>query len=189
MLTQSVRRKFQEYPVIAAVRTPEDFEKALDSKVRILAMVGGDVFKAKPQILKAKKKGCLVFFHIDLVEGIGKDASGIHFAKEEFGIDGVQSTRTHILKLARHERLITIHRLFVNDFQGLKSGMTLVESSNPDFVELTPGIIPRIIRKVTNEQQRPVIASGLVATENDVKVLLEAGASNIVCSSQNLWTL
>ena len=41
MITTAIRKKFMEYPVIAAVRTPEDFEAAFHSKVKIIFMVGG----------------------------------------------------------------------------------------------------------------------------------------------------
>ena len=39
MITTAIRKKFMEYPVIAAVRTPEDFEAAFHSKVKIIFMV------------------------------------------------------------------------------------------------------------------------------------------------------
>ncbi len=90
---------------------------------------------------------------MDLVEGIGKDASGIRFAKEEFGIEGVQSTKTHILKMAKHEKLITVHRLFVTDFQSLQSGLNLAKISNPDFLELTPAFC-RESSKWSNRSRR-----------------------------------
>lgn len=151
-------------------------------------MVGGDVFKCRKKIQEAKEQGMVVFFHMDLVEGIGKDASGIHFAKETLGISGVQSTRVHILKLAKQEKLVTVHRLFVTDFQALQSGLKLVHTSNPDFVELTPGILHPIVKKVSKEIPYPVISSGLIAGKDEVEKLLEEGASNIVCSDQKLWS-
>ena len=158
MITTAIRKKFMEYPVIAAVRTPEDFEAAFHSKVKIIFMVGGDVFKCRKKIQEAK------------------------------GISGVQSTRVHILKLAKQEKLVTVHRLFVTDFQALQSGLKLVHTSNPDFVELTPGILHPIVKKVSKEIPYPVISSGLIAGKDEVEKLLEEGASNIVCSDQKLWS-
>lgn len=189
MITQSAQTKFEQYPVIAAVRTPEDFHCALESKMAVVFMVGGDVFKVRDEIARVKASNRLIFFHMDLVEGIGKDGSGIHFAKEEFGIDGIQSTKAHLLKLAKHENLMTCHRIFLMDFQALESGMHMLKQSQPDFVELTPGIVPRIVRKVNLEFKQPVISSGLVSREKDIKVLKEAGAHNIVCSNRKLWSL
>lgn len=48
--------KFKEYPVIAAVRTKEDYLSALDSKVKIIFMVGGDDFKVAEQMKEQKAK-------------------------------------------------------------------------------------------------------------------------------------
>ena len=110
------------------------------------------------------------------------------FCKETLGISGVQSTRVHILKLAKQEKLVTVHRLFVTDFQALQSGLKLVHTSNPDFVELTPGILHPIVKKVSKEIPYPVISSGLIAGKDEVEKLLEEGASNIVCSDQKLWS-
>jgi glycerol uptake operon antiterminator len=62
---------------------------------------------------------------MDLIEGIGKDASGLHFAKEEFGLDGVQSTKAHILKMAKHEKLITVHDCSLLIFSHYKAVLTL----------------------------------------------------------------
>ena len=109
-------------------------------------------------------------------------------SKETLGISGVQSTRVHILKLAKQEKLVTVHRLFVTDFQALQSGLKLVHTSNPDFVELTPGILHPIVKKVSKEIPYPVISSGLIAGKDEVEKLLEEGASNIVCSDQKLWS-
>lgn len=187
MLNQYARTRFDSYPVIAAVRTVDDFTAALSSKVRVIFMVGGDVFKVKKQIVEANDNGILVFFHMDLIEGIGRDGSGISFAKEELGISGVQSTKPHILKLAKQEKLITVHRLFVTDFQSLESGINMVKISKPDFVELTPGILPRIIKKIKSEYNFRIISSGLISNKNDIKVLHASGAQNVVCSTRDLW--
>jgi glycerol uptake operon antiterminator len=181
--------KFKEYPVIAAVRTKEDYCSALTSKVKVMFMVGGDVFKVKEEMKAHKAKDGLLFLHMDLIEGIGKDLGGINFAKENFGIDGIISTKNHILKIGKQENLITVHRIFLMDFQALNSGMHLIKSSNPDFIELTPGVIPRVVNKVSRECSQPVISSGLISSEEDVRMMIRSGASNIVCSCKKIWNM
>lgn len=189
MITKEQMKTFKAYPVIAAVRTPENFRQALDSKVRVLFMVGGDYFKAENLIKEFKEQNGLVFLHMDLIEGIGRDIGGIRHAVERTGIDGVISTKSHILKLAAKENLITVHRIFLMDNQALESGINLFKASKPDIIELTPGLIPRIVRKVSSEFEQPVITSGLVSKPSDVKTMIQAGAMNIVCSCEALWSL
>lgn len=189
MITQKQLEIFRSYPVIAAVRTPSDFEKALESKVNVFFMVGGDFFKAKEQIKKVKDKGGLLLLHMDLIEGIGRDHGGICFAVEHGGIDGIISTKSQIIKIAAKENLITVHRIFLMDNQALESGYNLFKASKPDIIELTPGLIPRVVRKVSGDFKQPVITSGLITKESDVKTMIQAGAMNIVCSCQNIWSL
>ncbi|MEG0377432.1 MAG: glycerol-3-phosphate responsive antiterminator [Eubacterium sp.] len=107
MITHKQLEVFCSYPVIAAVRTPEDFEKALASKVNVFFMVGGDFFKAKEQIKKLKDKGCLLLLHMDLIEGIGRDHGGICFAVEHGGIDGIISTKSQMIKIAAKDQMRT----------------------------------------------------------------------------------
>ncbi|MGL4606292.1 MAG: glycerol-3-phosphate responsive antiterminator [Eubacteriaceae bacterium] len=189
MIKKEDFKKFKEYPVIAAVRTREDYFCAINSKVKVIFMVGGDVFKVKKEIDLVKQDKRLLFFHMDLVEGIGKDHSGIHYAVENFGIDGIISTKNQMIKIGKQENITTVHRIFLMDFLALNSGMNLVGISKPDFVELTPGVIPKVVRKVKNELGQPIIASGLISSEEDVKTMIRSGANNIVCSCKDLWSL
>lgn len=181
--------KFKEYPVIAAVRTQEDYASALESKVKVIFMVGGDVFKVKREMKALKEKNRLLFLHMDLIEGIGKNAGGIEYAIENFGIDGIISTKNQILKIGKLENIMTVHRIFLMDFQALNSGMNLIKTSKPDFIELTPGVIPKIVKKVKVDCTQPIITSGLISSGEDVKMMIRAGASNIVCSCRELWQL
>ena len=187
MMNELHSANFRKYPVIAAIRGPEDFARALSGDVRVISVVGGNIFQMTDQLLQAKEEKKTVLFHMDLVEGIGRDKAGMHYAKETFGIAGIHSTRSHIIKLAKAEDLITIHRLFITDFQSITSGLSMVKISNPDFVEVTPGVLPRSVNTISRSQGKRVIASGLVQSEKDIQILLRAGASNMVCSSQSLW--
>lgn len=189
MITLQQLDIFKKYPVIAAVRTPEDIEKALLSKVNILFMVGGDFFQAEYLIKKFKRKDTLVFLHMDLIEGIGKDLGGIRYAVRSTGIDGVISTKSHMIKTASKEGLITVHRIFLMDNQAFESGIKMFQESKSDIIELTPGLMPRIVRQVNHSFKPPVITSGLIAKPNDVTTMLNAGAMNIVCTRKELWNL
>lgn len=189
MIIKEKFKKFKEYPVIAAVRTQDDYASALKSKVKVIAMVGGDVFKVQKEMKMHKDKGGLLFLHMDLIQGIGKDPGGIHFAKESFGIDGIMSTRPNILSIGKKEKLITIHRVFLMDFQAFNSGISLIRKSKPDFIELTPGVIPQIVKKVSSEFSQPILASGLISNEEEVKTMIKAGATNIGCSCRKLWQI
>lgn len=177
------------FPVIAAVRTPDAFKRALESAVKVISVVGGDFFQLAPCMEQAAREEKTVFLHMDLIEGIGRDAGGIRFAREQYAVAGIHSTKSHMIKLAKEENMITIHRLFITDFQSIESGLNMIRSSRPDYVEIAPGTLPRIVRKFRQEQKSPVISSGLIENEKDLEILTRAGASNFVCSKEGLWNL
>ena len=62
----------------------------------------------------------IIFIHIDLSEGIGKDRSGIEYLSRS-GADGIISTRANLIRIAKEFGLLTVQRFFAYDSQGVKS--------------------------------------------------------------------
>jgi len=70
---QDLRDCFREHPIIASIRNDSDFKYALNSKITVLFILYGDIFNL-PQIMEeCKKHNKLVFLHMDLIKGIGRD--------------------------------------------------------------------------------------------------------------------
>ena len=86
--------------IIAAVRSDEELMDAVNSKVEIIFMLAPNIADIKRQAEEAHSAGKKLFIHLDLAEGIGKDGYGIRFVKKQ-GVDGIISTRTNIIKLAK----------------------------------------------------------------------------------------
>jgi glycerol uptake operon antiterminator len=77
---QDLRDCFREHPIIASIRNNTDFTYALNSKAAALFILHGDIFNL-PQIMKeGKKRNKLVFLHIDLIKGIGRDRANCYSA-------------------------------------------------------------------------------------------------------------
>jgi glycerol uptake operon antiterminator len=64
-----------------------------------------------------------------------------------------------------------------------------IKSIRPDMIEIMPGVMPNVIRRINSQLQIPVIAGGLIDSEQDVKDALSAGAVGISTSKKTLWTL
>ncbi|MBQ8808336.1 MAG: glycerol-3-phosphate responsive antiterminator, partial [Clostridia bacterium] len=86
--------------VIAAVRTHEELLCAADSDVKIVFDLSPDILTIEESIKILHDAGKKFFIHLDLADGIGKDRSGIEYVKK-LGVDGIISTRTSIIKIAR----------------------------------------------------------------------------------------
>ncbi len=172
--------------IIAAVRDNEEFEKVFDTRVEIVFDLNADLFDLKEKSEKIHKNGRKLFIHFDLATGIGKDKSGILYAKKS-GVDGIISTRQNIIKLAREAGLFTVQRFFIVDSQSLNTAVETVKFSKPDMVEIMPGIIPKAIKDIKNTIEIPVIAGGLIETKEEIDAIIKSGASAISTGKKELW--
>lgn len=172
--------------IIAAVRNGKEIEQALNSKVKIIFMLAPNIAEIKCQAELAHMAGKKLFIHIDLAEGIGKDEYGIRYAKEQ-GIDGIISTRTNIIKLAKKVGVCTVQRFFIVDSHSVETTVEAAKSSKADMVEIMPGIVSKVINRIRSELGVPVVAGGLIETYDEIKDAFEGGASAISIGKSEFW--
>jgi glycerol uptake operon antiterminator len=178
----------KNHPVIAAIRDVENLRIQNLSHAGILFILGGTIFDLPKIVAQAKRSQKLVFVDIDLIKGIGKDAPGIHFLALESQINGIITTRGNLIKSAQKEGLISIQRLFVLDSESLTGGLGAIEKSNPDAIEILPGLIlPKVIKRIRKLTSIPVIAGGLITTWEEIKEILDSGAVGVSTSAPELF--
>lgn len=172
--------------IIAATRTEEDFENALKSNVKIIFDLAPDIADVREKIEKAHSFGKMLFLHIDLATGIGKDKSGISFLKN-LGIDGILSTKASMIKIAKELDLKAIQRFFIIDSQSVTATIDGIKNTKADMIEIMPSLVFRVINRLKSERDIPIIAGGLVETAEDVKAAKENGAFAVSTGKQDLW--
>jgi len=185
---QDLKESFREHPVIASIRNDSDFKYALNSKVAALFILHGDIFNL-PQIIKeCKKHNKLVFLHMDLIKGIGRDKEGIIYLARKELCNGIVSTKSNLITAAKKEGLIAIQRLFLLDSAALKTGEQLLKNNQPDAVEILPGIAaPYFIEHIYKELLCPIIAGGLISDKIEIEKLFQKGILAISTSRKELW--
>ncbi len=177
-----------ERRLIPALRSVSDLELALKNNPPGIMLLKGDIFDIEQTTRQARLRGVEVFIHIDLIEGIGRDRPGLRYLKENFGVRGVVSTRSGLLKDAQKLGLVTILRLFILDSAAYTTGINLLNSLQPDAVEILPGVVlPHISEEVSRDINLPIIAGGIIKTEENIRLILKAGATAISTSRQQLW--
>ncbi|MFW6288068.1 MAG: glycerol-3-phosphate responsive antiterminator [bacterium] len=185
---EHLRGFFKKHPVIAGLRNNNDLKTACDSEVIALFVLYGDIFNLPVIMEEASKSDKLVFLHIDLLEGIGKDRKGIKYLAEKNLCDGIVTTKSNLIRAARKEGLMAIQRLFLLDSAALKSGEYLLENNQPDAVEILPGIAaPYFIDHIHNKLECPVIAGGLITNRQEIRDLIGKGVMAVSTSNQELW--
>lgn len=182
-------RELTARPVIAAVRKEADVAKAADSPVAAVFLLGGSIMTLPESTGILRKAGKLVFMHMDLCDGLGRDAAAVRWCARNLALDGLISTRAQLLSVASEEGLMTIQRMFLMDSASLQSGMRLMHASPPDFVELLPGLVPKAIQMVSERLNIPVIAGGMVTEGDEVARALAAGALAVSSSEKMLWRM
>lgn len=171
-------------PIIAATDR-NGWKDAVTSDCEVLFHLGADILTVKDDILFAKNHGKYVFVHIDLAEGIGKDKHGVLWLKN-LGADGIISTRTQLIRVAKDANMLSIQRFFLLDTKGMHSVAETIENTRPDFIEIMPGVIPKALKLFSNGAI-PVIAGGLIETKVEVTSALSSGAVAVSTGKKELW--
>ena len=185
---QDLRDCFKVHPIIASIRNDIDFKYALNTKVAALFILYGDIFNL-PRIMKeCKNRNKLVFLHMDLIRGIGRDKEGIIYLARKELCNGIVTTKSNLVNIAKKERLIAVQRLFLLDSAALKSGEQLIKNNTPDAVEILPGIAaPYFIDHIYKKMLCPIIAGGLISDQSEIEKLLQRGVLAVSTSKKELW--
>lgn len=186
---EALRRRLRDLPVVPAVRGVEEVEEACRRGAAAVFFFKGDLFGLRQAVPVCQAAGIPVYVHLDLIEGVGKDAAGIRLLRE-VGAGGVVSTRGPLLREARAAGLLAIHRVFMVDSEALRTGVAAVRGSEADLVEVLPGlVVPFVMRELRQALPQPVIGAGLVTEPAQVEAILRAGAVGVSASAKRLWGL
>lgn len=174
--------------IIAAVRNAKEFENATKSKVGIIFHLSPDLHTIAELAKTAHSCGKKLFIHLDLATGIGKDKSGILYAKNA-GVDGIISTRVSIIKAARECGVFTVQRFFAVDSQSVDTTVEAVKAAKADMIEIMPGILTKVIIRLRQLVNVPIIAGGLIDRADEIEDIFASGATAVSTGKKELWNL
>lgn len=186
MRANELKNRLERFPIIAAIRDNR-WRQALNSPAEILFYLEANILTVRDRIRQAHDAGKIVFVHLDLAEGIGKDRSGLQYL-QECGVDGIISTRSPIIRTARELGMLTVQRIFALDSQGMGTVQEMLHAANPHFMEIMPGVIPKIVKRFSSGEV-PVIAGGLIETKAEITAALGSGATAISTGCPELWEM
>lgn len=188
-MNETIIDRIELNPVIAAVQNEKDLEIAIKSQVSTIFLLCADIFNAKTLVDKIKGAGKNALIHIDFLEGIGKDAKAIDYIIQVIQPDGIISTKSSHIKIAREKGEFTIQRFFLIDSKSYDMTIKSIKSVRPDMIEVMPGVMPSVIQRITSQLSIPVIAGGLIASKHDIMEVLGAGAIGASTGKKELWEL
>ncbi|MCI8442742.1 MAG: glycerol-3-phosphate responsive antiterminator [Provencibacterium sp.] len=176
-----------ESPVVAAVKDDPGLQRCLFSECRVAFILYGDICTVPAIISALKKTGKVVFVHIDLIDGLSAREVAVDFIAENTHADGIISTRPALIRHAREQGLFTVQRFFLLDSIALQNVQRQMESGSADLIEILPGVMPKIIRRLAGSSGKPLIAGGLISDKEDILQALGAGAIAISSTNEGVW--
>lgn len=182
-------KSIQQKPVIAALRSSHALNVALASSISTLFYLHASIFDLTELTQKAKQHNKNVFFHMEFIDGLGRDSAAISYIAKTARPDGIITTRVNSIKDAKDAGLFTVQRFFMVDKQSYDTAVKNAQVAQPDLIEIMPGIIPQVIRQMAADTKIPVIAGGLITTKDEAFSALQAGAFAISTGTEELWNM
>ena len=120
--------------------------------------------------------------------GLASKEVAVDFIRQSTRADGVISTHTNLIQYAKSLGLFTVLRAFLIDSIALDN---LVASGRirPDALDILPGLMPPMIRRVREQTGLPVLTGGLITQKAEILQALEAGALAISTTDSAVWSM
>ncbi len=170
----------------AAITSESHLDNALASSVAIIFILRADGLELAPVVQRIHEAGKLSAIHIDLIDGVRADRSGIAWLARA-GVDAVISSHGQLMRAIQRERMVAIHRLLLVRRGLLDSAFAAVTRSGADIVELIPGVILPEVRDLLPKLEVPLLAGGFIRTVAEARAVIGAGAAGVTTSAENLW--
>ncbi len=176
-------------PIIAAVKDDQGLQSCLRRKdIRVVFILYGDICSIPDIVAAVQNAGKIALVHADLIYGLATKEIAVDFLHQNAKVDGIISTHQNLILRARELRMYTVLRIFILDSMSLQEAGNM-SSVGPDFLEILPGVMPDIIRRLHAATKIPLLAGGLIDAKKDAISALDAGATAISTTNEAVWDM
>ncbi|MCD7820680.1 MAG: glycerol-3-phosphate responsive antiterminator [Clostridiales bacterium] len=176
-------------PIIAAVKDDKGLQGCLRRReIRVVFILYGDICSIADIVAAVQNAGKIALVHADLIYGLSPKEIAVDFLQQNAGVDGIISTHQNLIMRARELRMYTVLRVFILDSMSLAEAGSM-SSVGPDFLEILPGVMPDIIRRLHAATKIPLLAGGLIDSKKDAIGALDAGATAISTTNEAVWEM
>ncbi|MGM0878314.1 MAG: glycerol-3-phosphate responsive antiterminator [Bacillota bacterium] len=178
---------FQNQQVLPVFREMKQLEEFLESDYEYGVLLDSHLGQLRGIMNATKRAEKKLILHVDLINGLKVDEYAVEFLCQELKPAGIISTKSSVILKAKQKGVYAIQRVFLLDSTSLEKTFKLVPKIKPDYIEILPGIIPSLIQEVREKTGTPILAGGLIKSEQDIVQALAEGATAVTTSKQNLW--
>lgn len=177
-------------PVIAAIKNEEGLEACCKLEdIKVVFILYGNICNIGTIVKRIKDADKIAMVHVDLINGLAGKEISMDFIRNNTKADGIITTKPVLVKRAKELGLHTILRIFLLDSMAYQNIDRQISAVRPDIIEVLPGLMPKVIKKITRNVRIPIIAGGLIAEKEDVMGALGAGAIAVSTTNPRVWEM
>ena len=182
-----IKNILERNPIIPAIKDNITLEKALNSNSELVFIILSNIINIKDYTDKLKKANKKVYIHIDMIDGLNSTNNGIDYIVNTVKPDGILTTKSNVVAHAYKNNINVIQRFFVLDSLSYEKALLNIKENKVVAVEIMPGLMPKIIKKLSQETHIPIITGGLIKEKEDVISAINAGALSVSTTETKLW--
>lgn len=180
----------EENPVVAAVKDMDGLKMCCRLEdIKVVFILFGDICSIGEIVERVKETGRMAMVHVDLITGLSPKEVAVDFIRSNTQADGIITTKPSLIRRGKELSLCTVLRYFLIDSMALESIRQQQHMVKPDFIEVLPGLMPKVIQKVCRSSRTPVIAGGLITDKESVMGALDAGAIAVSTTNREVWQM
>ena len=186
---EKIRDLFEISPIITAVKDELGLEKALKTESPVVFLLFGNICNITGLVDQVKNSGKIAIVHVDLIQGLSSKEVAVDFIHQNTRADGIISTKAPLVRHAMDLGMIGGQRTFLIDSMALETTKKQLLTFQPDFMELMPGVMPKILKTVRGYTEIPLVAGGLISDKKDILAAFDAGVDAVSTTREELWGL
>ena len=186
---EKIRDLFEISPIITAVKDEQGLEKALKTESPVVFLLFGNICNITGLVDQVKNGGKIAIVHVDLIQGLSSKEVAVDFIHQNTRADGIISTKAPLVRHAMDLGMIGGQRTFLIDSMALETTKKQLLTFQPDFMELMPGVMPKILKTVRGYTEIPLVAGGLISDKKDILAAFDAGVDAVSTTREELWGL
>ena len=186
---EKIRDLFEISPIITAVKDEQGLEKALKTESPVVFLLFGNICNITGLVDQVKNSGKIAIVPVDLIQGLSSKEVAVDFIHQNTRADGIISTKAPLVRHAMDLGMIGGQRTFLIDSMALETTKKQLLTFQPDFMELMPGVMPKILKTVRGYTEIPLVAGGLISDKKDILAAFDAGVDAVSTTREELWGL
>lgn len=183
----NIREQFEIAPIITAVKNEAGLERAMKTDSTVVFILYGTILNIHNIVEKIKDHGKFAIVHVDLIAGLNSKEVAVDFIKEYTRADGIISTKPMLVRRGMELGLVAGQRFFMIDSIALDSMKKQMDTLKPDFMEVMPGVMPGVLKRIRSVTDIPLVAGGLLSEKKDIMAAFDAGVDAVSTTNEGLW--